>query len=84
MMIPIPKGGIYHGVEGVERAGAVPGIVDVVITATEGQHLVPLPEGASYLGFIFAKGESAEQVEEALRRSHSELRFQIATALEML
>jgi biotin carboxylase len=83
MMIPIPRqGGIYQGAEGVERALAVAGIEDVVITATEGQLLVPLPEGSSYLGFIFARGETAGAVELALRRSHAELRFQIATALE--
>ena len=83
MMIPIPgKGGIYHGVDGVEGALAVADIEDVTITATEGQMLVPLPEGSSYLGFIFARGESAEAVELALRRSHAELRFRIATALE--
>ena len=57
MMIPIPRpGGIYHGVDGVERALAVADIEDVMITATEGQLLVPLPEGSSYLGFIFARG----------------------------
>jgi biotin carboxylase len=85
MMIPIPRhGGIYHGAEGVERALAVADIEDVVVTATEGQLLVPLPEGSSYLGFIFARGETAEAVELALRRSHAELRFQIATALETL
>jgi biotin carboxylase len=82
MMIPIPRpGGIYQGVEGVARALAVADIEDVVITATEGQLLVPLPEGSSYLGFIFARGETAEAVDLALRRSHAELRFQIATAL---
>jgi biotin carboxylase len=82
MMIPIPRqGGIYQGAEGLERALAVADIEDVVITATEGQLLVPLPEGSSYLGFIFARGETAEAVERALRRSHAELRFQIATAL---
>ena len=84
MMIPIPKGGVYQSVEGIERARAIPGIVDVVITATEGQHLVPLPEGASYLGFLFARGESPEAVEAALRRSHGELKFHIATALATL
>ena len=84
MMIPIPKGGIYESVDGIERARAVDGIYDVIITATEGQRLIPLPEGSSYLGFIFARGETAEAVESALRRSHAELRFQIATALETL
>ncbi|HEX3744142.1 MAG TPA: ATP-grasp domain-containing protein [Bryobacteraceae bacterium] len=82
MMIPIPKGGIYQGAEGVARAQAVAGIEDVAITATGGQRLVPLPEGASYLGFIFARMESAGQVEAALRQAHGELRFEIATTLE--
>ena len=84
MMIPIPRGGIYEAVEGVESARAVPLIEDVVITAKQGQLLVPLPEGASYLGFIFGRGESPEAVEAALRRSHAELRLRIATALETL
>ena len=83
MMIPIPRpGGIYQGVEGVARALAVADIEDVVITATEGQLLVPLPEGSSYLGFIFARGQTPEAVELALRRSHAELGFHLAAALE--
>ncbi|HEY2013047.1 MAG TPA: ATP-grasp domain-containing protein [Bryobacteraceae bacterium] len=84
MMIPIPKGGIYQSVEGTERAAAVAGIEDVVITAKGGQQLIPLPEGASYLGFLFARGNSAAEVEGSLRESHAELRFQIATVLETL
>jgi biotin carboxylase len=84
MMIPIPKRGIYESTEGVERAAAVPGIDDVMITAKPGQSLMPLPEGASYLGFIFARGDKPEEVETALRRSHAELRFHIATELETL
>jgi len=82
MMIPIPKGGIYQSVDGIERAAAVPGIEDVVVTAKVGQRFVPLPEGSSYLGFLFARGSSPEMVEAALRQSHAELRFHIATALE--
>ena len=84
MMIPIPKDGIYRSVEGVERAREVDGIEDVIITAAEGQRLIPLPEGATYLGFLFARAESAGAVEAALRRSHAELRFHIATVLETL
>jgi hypothetical protein len=82
MMIPIPKGGLYERVEGVERAAAVPGIYDAIITAAEGQRLIPLPEGSSYLGFLFARAESTAAVEAALRQSHAELRFHIATVLE--
>lgn len=84
MMIPIPKAGIYESVEGIEEAQTIPLVEDVIVTAKPGQKLVPLPEGSSYLGFIFARGEAPEQVEEALRRSHAELRFRVATALETL
>jgi biotin carboxylase len=81
MMIPIPKAGIYESVDGEDEASAVPGIEEVIVTAQPGQELIPLPEGASYLGFIFARGESPAEVEAALRRSHARLRFRIATAL---
>jgi len=84
MMIPIPKDGIYGDIEGVEQAQAVQGVEDIVITAKKGQHLVKLPEGASYLGFIFARAASPAEVESALRNAHAELRFRIATALETI
>ncbi len=82
MMIPIPKAGIFHSAAGVEDAMRVCGIEDVIITAKAGQKLVPLPEGASYLGFIFARGTAPAAVEKALRGAHGKLRFEIATALE--
>jgi biotin carboxylase len=84
MMIPIPKGGLYESVDGTDQARAIMGIEDVIITAKAGQLLVPLPEGASYLGFLFARGKSPGQVESALREAHARLDFHIATALETL
>jgi biotin carboxylase len=84
MMIPIPKEGVYEDVEGVECAKAVAGIEEVVITAKQGHRLVKLPEGASYLGFIFARAASPAEAEAALRNAHGALRFRIATALETL
>ena len=80
MMIPIPRGGILRGVDGIDEARAVPGIEDVVISIRAGEAVVPLPEGASYLGFIFARGESPAAVEAALRRAHARLAFDIARA----
>ena len=50
-----------------ERARSEAGIEDVIITAKQGQKLIPLPEGASYLGFIFARAETPDAVEQALR-----------------
>jgi hypothetical protein len=84
MMIPIPEAGVYHGVEGVDAAGKVEGIDEIRITAKPEQKLVPLPEGASYLGFIFARAESPAQVEAALRTAHAKLHFQIGAALRVM
>ncbi len=81
MMIPIPRGGILRGVSGLAEARAVPGIEDVVVSIRAGEAVVPLPEGASYLGFIFARAESPGAVEEALRRAHACLEFDIAARL---
>jgi biotin carboxylase len=84
MMVPIPRGGIYQGVEGVEAAREVAGIEDVVITAKEGQRLVPVPEGSSYLGFVFGRCETPPQVEAALREAHARLDFSIAAELSVV
>ncbi|MBX3057591.1 MAG: ATP-grasp domain-containing protein [Anaerolineae bacterium] len=75
MMIPIPRPGILRRVEGLEAAHAVPGIDDITITVPEHHRLVLLPEGESYLGFIFATGQTPDRVEEALRLAHGRLQF---------
>jgi biotin carboxylase len=84
MMIPIPKGGMLHGVAGAERAAAVAHIVGVEIAAKPHTEIVPLPEGSSYLGFIFARADDPAAVEVALRAAHAELRFDIRPTLPML
>jgi hypothetical protein len=68
----------------VDAARQVAGIVDVQITAKPDQLLVPLPEGASYLGFIFARGDAPATVVEALRAAHSRLIFAIDPELKVL
>ena len=77
MMIPIPRAGRLRAVHGREEARAVPHVQDVVITVAAGRELVPVPEGAEYLGFIFARAETPEAVESALREAHAALRFEI-------
>ena len=84
MMIPIPGAGVYESVSGVESALGTAGIDDVVITVKQGQKLVPLPEGASYAGFLFASGANPAMVEDALRQAHSRLKFQIFPSLDIL
>ena len=84
MMIPIPKRGIFRGVEDVDAARAVACIDDVRITAKPDQLLLPLPEGASYLGFIFAHASQAADVIHALRASHRALHFAIDPELQVV
>ena len=81
MMLPVPEGGLFQGFDGVEEAKTIPGVEDVVITAKEGDMLTPLPEGAGYPGFIFAKGDEPGQVEQVLRKAHGRLRMRVKTVL---
>ena len=83
MMIPIPTRGMLKRVQGIDTAAAVPGIEEVRITAKTDQLLEPLPEGASYLGFIFARGPDSGSVVGALRDAHARLRFEIAAPIAL-
>jgi biotin carboxylase len=78
VMIPIPRAGVLEEVRGEAEALAVPGIKEIAITAHLGQELVPLPEGWQYLGFIFARAETPQRVEIALREAHSRIEFLIS------
>jgi biotin carboxylase len=80
MMIPTPARvpSALRAVEGIEAARAVAGIDDVVISVRVGETLVPLPEGTSYTGFVFATGDDPGTVEQALRDATACLRFTVA------
>jgi hypothetical protein len=84
MMIPIPRAGVYVGVSGLEAARSVQGIEDIAISAKQGQAMIPLPEGASYLGFIFARADSPERAVAALREALSLLEFDFAHILPVV
>jgi hypothetical protein len=81
MMIPVPKSGVLEAVAGEAAARAVPGISDLVITARLHDYIAAWPEGSSYLGFLFARGNYPEQVEQAIRRAHESLAFTITPRL---
>lgn len=78
LMIPIEKHGILRRVEGIGAAGKIPFIEEVRIDVREGYELVPLPEGASYLGFIFARAPTPAAAEAALRAAHACLKIVVA------
>ena len=83
MMIPIPRSGVYRRVDGLEHANQVAHVQDIQITAKPDQQLLALPEGASYLGFIFARAALADDAERAVREAHARLRFTIDPLLTM-
>lgn len=83
LMIPITQAGSLRRIEGITRARAVPFIEDILINIRDGYELVPLPEGSSYLGFMFACAPAAEQVEAALRAAHAELEIVVAPLLKV-
>ena len=77
MMIPIPVAGILREVHGQAEAGRLSGIDEIRLTIPVGYQVIPPPEGARYLGFIFARGETPERVEASLREAHRRLNFVI-------
>ncbi|HET9599574.1 MAG TPA: ATP-grasp domain-containing protein [Anaeromyxobacteraceae bacterium] len=81
MMLPIPQAGVLRELRGLDRARAVAGVEDVVVTIPEGREVRPLPEGDAYLGFAFARGERPEDVEASLREAHRRLEVEIRPAL---
>jgi hypothetical protein len=81
LMIPVPKSGILESVTGEEVARSTPGITELIITARLHDYIAAWPEGSSYLGFLFARGETPEEVEQAIRKAHEKLTFTITPRL---
>ena len=81
LMIPVPTSGILEKVEGAEEARRVPGVTELEITARWRDYIAAWPEGSSYLGFLFARGETPAEVENALREGHTRLSFRLTPRL---
>jgi len=81
MMIPVPTSGILDSVHGEESACETPGITELLITARLHDYIEAWPEGASYLGFLFAAAETPREVEQTLRAAHAKLTFTMTPRL---
>ena len=77
-MLPIKEEGVLRRVEGVMKAEKIPYIDDIEISLREGYKVYPLPEGASYLGFVFSTAPDADTVEDALRDADRQINPVIA------
>ena len=81
MMIPVPRSGVFEGVEGEGAARATEFVTSLEITARLHDYIAAWPEGSSYVGFLFARAQEPAQVEHALREAHGKLRFTLTPRL---
>jgi hypothetical protein len=77
LMLPIPEAGTLVSIDGADEALAVAGITEFDQTIPNGKHVVPLPEGDRYLGFLFARALTPESVEHSLRAAYAALKITI-------
>ena len=81
MMIPVPSSGVLESVQGEAAARETTGIAELIVTARLHDYMAAWPEGSSYLGFLFARGATADGVEQALREAHTKLKFGLTARL---
>jgi hypothetical protein len=81
MMIPVPRSGMLEKVHGVDEARRVANITELHVTVRIHDFIAAWPEGSSYLGFLFAKANTPQEVETALRVAHGKLKFTITPRL---
>lgn len=84
MMIPISKPGILRRVENLSQALKVEFIENIEITIASGNELVCIPEGDSYLGFIFSRAPKSDQVEKALNQAFQVLNIVVSDKLPVI
>lgn len=77
LMIPIAESGAFAGVAGEEETRAIDGITGMDFTIRPGGEIVAPPEGDRYLGFVYARAETPEEVEAALRKAIANLQVQL-------
>lgn len=66
LMIPIPRGGVFGQVSNIDALREIPGVTGIDITVTPGNRIDPPPVGDRYLGFVFARADSPEEVTKSL------------------
>ncbi len=77
LMIPILGSGVLARVSGEEETRQIEGITGMDLTIVPGKEILAPPEGERYLGFVYARADTPEQVEAALRKAMSTLEVQL-------
>jgi biotin carboxylase len=77
LMIPTPESGILAAVAGEAEARRIEGVTGMDFTIKPGGEILAPPEGERYLGFVYARADSPEEVESALRKAMAILEVQL-------
>jgi biotin carboxylase len=77
LMIPTPESGVLARVAGEDEVRRIDGITGMDLTIKPGGRIVAPPEGDRYLGFVYARGKTPDQVESALRKAMAKLEVQL-------
>jgi biotin carboxylase len=77
LMIPTPGTGLVEAVRGEEETRSIDGITGLDLTITPGHLVASPPEGDRYIGFVYARAETPQQVESALRKAMDVLEVQL-------
>ncbi len=80
LMLPATDTGQIVEVRGIDAARTMEGVTDVVISVGAGQDVVALPAGDRYLGFVFARADTADAVEAALRAAWAAIEIEITAS----
>jgi biotin carboxylase len=77
LMIPTPESGVLDRVAGEEEVRRIDEITGIDFTIKPGGRVVAPPVGDRYLGFVYARGKTPDQVESALREAKDKLEVQL-------
>jgi biotin carboxylase len=69
LMIPIPKPGTFVEIRNTDAVRQLSHVTGMDITIRPGRKVEPPPEGDRYLGFVYARATSADEVENSLRQA---------------
>jgi biotin carboxylase len=78
LMIPIPESGELVGFDGLDEVRSFDGVSGLEVTARAGDAVAPPPEGARYIGFVFAEGKTPQDIEDVLRTAMKTIRVIVA------
>jgi biotin carboxylase len=77
LMIPTPRSGTLSAIANQEETRQIEGITGMDFTITPGGRVTAPPDGERYLGFVYARADTPEQVESALRKAMATLEVQL-------